>query len=129
MSLKNKSSIILLLDDDANRKSINSSRLRVSVGTEVELALNGFHAAHLLEKDQYNLVLLFENPSDMPADELISLIRINHSKEKLPIVYFSRKASEEEINNKIELGVNDYLGLNEKFNFGQLVKAVEKYIK
>lgn len=129
MGLSKKTSSILLLDDDASRKNINSSRLRVSVGTEVELALSGFHLVHLLEKNTYDLVLIFERPDDMPPEELISLIRINHPKEKLPIIYFSRKKLSSGSEADDNLDINEYVPLSEKFNFSQIVKAVEPYLK
>lgn len=113
--MKKKEVVVLIVDQNTNRKSNLSVRLRVS-GYSTELTSSGFHAIHLLEKSlkseqkSYNIIIILGNSEDMPGREILLIMRtVIKDKKKLPILYVSNDDDPDEILKIIHEGANDYI--------------------
>lgn len=125
-----KENIVLIIDQNPNRKNNLSSRLRM-MGYTTELSASGFHAISLLEESQkriksYRLILILGDAEDMPGREILLLMRtINQNKTSLPILYVNEDKDPEEIIKVIKEGANDYIV--DVQNEGQIVSKVKKF--
>lgn len=125
-----KENIVLIIDQNANRRNNLSSRLRM-MGYSTELSSSGFHSIALLEEAQkqkkfYRIILIMEDAEDMPGREILLLMRtINTSKTALPILYINKDKDPDEILEVIKDGANDYIV--ESHNDGQIVTKVKKF--
>lgn len=125
-----KENIVLIIDQNANRKNNLSSRLRM-MGYSTELCSSGFQAVHLLEQSEkskktYSIVLIIGESEDMPGREILLLARqINDSKTKLPILYINKDKDPDEILQIIKEGANDYIV--ESHNDSQIVSKIQKF--
>lgn len=100
---------ILIADEHIDFRNKIASRLRV-LGFHVEFATGGFHLLHILEKNwDYNLVIIHDNMADMPAIEIISLVRNNKNKFELPIMFIADKGHKDQLNEIGSSGANDYI--------------------
>ena len=63
-------------------------------GFTIDVATGGFHAIHLAEKNNYNLVMLIDDMEDMPAQEALSMIRMNHDSATLPVLVMRSSGNE-----------------------------------
>lgn len=116
---------ILIADDSIQHRDILASKLRF-LGFHVELASGGFHLLHLLEKYwDYSLVILHGDMGDMPAEEMISLVRTSKDKKELPILFISNNGSAEEIGQLISTGASEFV--MKSTNFQPIVDRVQKY--
>ena len=125
-----KENIVLIIDQNPNRRNNLSSRLRM-MGYSTELSSSGFHSISLLEEAQkqkkfYRLILIVGEAEDMPGREILLLMRaINTSKTALPILYVNKDKDPDEILNVIKDGANDYIV--ESHNDSQIVTKVKKF--
>lgn len=108
-SYEEKNFKIIIVDENIQFRNTLASRLRM-MGFHVEFASGGFHLMHTLEKHwDFNLVIIHENMDDMPAEEMIQLVRIHKTKSELPILFISANSSEEEICEMVLNGANEYI--------------------
>lgn len=125
-----KENIVLIIDQNANRKNNLSTRLRM-IGYSTEISSSGFQAIHLLEQSEksnksYSIVLILGESEDMPGREILLLARqINSSKTKLPILYINKDKDPDEILQIIKEGANDYIV--EGQNDSQIVTKIQKF--
>ncbi len=124
--------VILLLDAYIKRRTNLNSKLQLA-GYETELTNSGFHALSLLEKSQeakkgpYCMVLLVGDSEDMPAKEVLLLMRnIEQSKKQLPILFIHEDDDPDIIMETIVEGANDYIVEIE--NNGKILGKVQKII-
>ena len=116
----------MIIDSKASRRDSLASRFRLQ-GYAIELSNSGFQALSQIEKDpDYNTIIVLGNSSDMPAFELIGLVRDIRKKDKLQILFVDKKADQEEVLEIFKLGANDYIVYSEKV-FGILLEKVEKF--
>lgn len=125
-----KDNIILIVDQNLNRKNNLSSRLRM-IGYQTELISSGFQVLNKLEetKDKglkdYRLVLIIGDSEDMPGREILLLSReVRKDKSKLPILYVSSENDPNEILQTLKEGANDYLVVSD--SEGPIVSKVQK---
>ncbi|MBC7427983.1 MAG: response regulator transcription factor [Bacteriovorax sp.] len=117
---------ICILSERHNFKNILAGKLRME-NFDVEFADGGFHLLHLLErfKDEFNMIIFNEDMSDMPAFEIISMIRQTKSKSELPILFISKNDNEEEIYEMVLNGANEYVV--QSANYKPIVERAQKY--
>jgi len=116
---------ILIAGENIQFRDTLAARLRV-LGFSVDLVTGGFHLIHSVEvKQDFNLVIIHENMNDMPAEEMISLIRLNKKKSELPILFISNKNDEEEVYDLVIKGANEYMVKTP--NFQHIVDRANKY--
>ena len=116
---------IVIVDENVTFRNNLATRLRMQ-GFHVEFATGGFHLLNTLEKHwDFNLIILHENMQDMPAEEMISLVRIHRNKAELPILFISATSTEEEICEMVLNGANEYIV--QPNNFQPIVDRAKKY--
>lgn len=116
---------ILLIDNDLKNRNNLSSRLRMQ-GYQIEAATGGFHALHLLEKKNYELILIYRDMEDMPGLEIASMTRSIDGYSDSPIIYFTKQFNEE-AKNAMEMGASYCLSL--KTDFKGLISIISKLFK
>tara|TARA_Y100000590_G_scaffold281237_1_gene316088 strand:+ start:119344 stop:119850 length:507 start_codon:yes stop_codon:yes gene_type:complete len=118
---------ILYVDGNETRKKQTSSRLRMQA-FNVELAQGGFHAIHLVEKHPFNLVIIQgDELEDMPAEEIVGLLRNVHTRDELPILAILPEADDEAAASLAESGANEIIINNGNFNM--VLSEIEKLQK
>ncbi|MBC7712423.1 MAG: response regulator [Rhizobacter sp.] len=117
---------ICILSENHSFKNILAGKLRME-NFDVEFADGGFHLLHLLERhrDDFNMIIFNEDMQDMPAFEVISLIRQSKSKTELPILFISKNGSEEDIYEMVLSGANEYVV--QTANYKPIVERAQKY--
>ena len=125
MSINAKEFTILLATENVTFRNNLATSLRMQ-GYKVELANGGFHLLHVLEfTDNIDLVILHENMHDMSAYEIVSLIRVNKTKEELPVVFISRSKKVEEIDEMLSIETNEFIEQTPAFQ--PIIIAAKKY--
>ena len=114
---------ILVLDEDATRRNNFTSRLRLQE-FDTEIGTGGFHALHLLEKENYHVIVIFDDMHDMPGEEIVGLMRSHFAKEKLPILFISKKPDPVAADELFKLGIDDYLPYSPQF-FAQVLEKIK----
>ncbi len=118
---------ILYIDGNDTRKKQTSSRFRMQA-FNVELAGGGFQAIHLVEKHPFDLVILQgDEAEDMPAEEIVGLLRNIHGRDELPILAILPEADDEMAASLAESGVNEII-INDG-NFNKVLSEIEKIQK
>lgn len=117
---------ICIISENINFRNILAGKLRME-NFEVEFADGGFHLLHLLEKqrNEFNLIICNEDMKDMPAYEIISMIRQGKSKSELPILFISKSSDEEEICDMIFNGANEFIV--QTANYKPIIERAQKY--
>lgn len=120
-----KSFKILVATNNLNYRNTLGAKLRFE-GFNVEFAEGGFHLLHLLERgSEYNLIIVHENQHDMPAYEVISLIRTQKTKTELPVIYISKTKNDEDVCEMVFVGANEFM--QQSSNFAPLMERTRKY--
>lgn len=117
---------ICILSENINFRNILAGKLRME-NFDVEFADGGFHLLHLLERHRgdYQMIIFNEDMKDMPAFEIITMVRQAKSKAELPILFISKNNDEEEVCDMIINGANEYLIQNS--NYKPIVECAQKY--
>jgi PAS domain S-box-containing protein len=116
----------LVADDNETNLFLATSILQ-EYGGETSSALNGLEALKLLEKEQFDAALLDIQMPELDGLETIKRIRNSENGySSLPILALSAFSTEEERNEAIEAGANEYLS---KPYFPQdLLQALQKIL-
>lgn len=134
MTKKKDAPKILMVDENVTRRNNNAQRLRLQ-GYIVELAMGGFHAIHLVEKDleegrqSIDLVFVVGDMEDMPGEEICSLIR-HHvpDKGRLPVLFMSEEQDPAQIMILLQdVQINDFL--KDTDNFAHILEKIKKNCK
>lgn len=117
---------ILVVSENINFRNILAGKLRVE-SFDVEFATGGFHTIYLLERQRdFNMVIVNEDMEDMPAHEIIAMVRTMKSKSELPILFISKENNEEEVCDLIFIGANEYLV--QTANYMPIIERAKKYL-
>jgi len=110
-----KNNIILIVDQNAQRRSNLATKLRL-MGHTAEASTSGFQILHLIEDalnyelKSYAGLIIVEDSEDMPAREILLLVRNLHkNKEKFPILFLSKNHDPDDILLTIKEGANEYV--------------------
>ena len=112
--VQKKKNIILLVDNNINRRNNLGTRLRM-LGYTPEVCSSGMQAISLLEKSDkaritYRSILIIGDSEDMPGREVMLLMReIEKDKGTLPILIVDEDNDPENILQAIHEGANDYI--------------------
>lgn len=118
---KNK---ILLVDDDVHNLQVAMTILK---DYNVIYAQNGKKALDLLEKNQFDLILLDVVMPDMDGYDVCKIIKNKNELKKIPIIFLTVKDEEKDIVKGFELGAVDYV--IKPFFSEVLLKRVELHLK
>ena len=115
---------ILLVDDDSKNLQIAMSILK---DYNVIYAQSGEKALELLEKNQFDLILLDVVMPIMNGYEVCSKIKKDEKTKKIPVIFLTVKDDEKDIVKGFELGAVDYI--TKPFYSEVLLKRVEVHLK
>ncbi len=99
---------ILVVDDNEMNRDMLSRRL-LRIGHNVDTAADGQNALNMLEKKNYDLVLLDVMMPVISGLEVLSTLRKKYSMADLPIIMVTAKDQSEDIVEALKLGANDYV--------------------
>jgi two-component system sensor histidine kinase/response regulator len=99
--------LLVVDDDDLNRKMFY--RLLKRKEYNVETAENGRQALELIEKTDFDLILLDIVMPQINGIEILKIIREKYSMAQLPIIMVTARDEIEGIVECLELGANDYI--------------------
>ncbi len=116
--------LILIVEDESINYQVLSSIL-ASVNLKYERAANGREAVDMFLHNNYRLILMDIQLSDMNGWEATMKIRENDS--DIPIIAVTAFASDPTRKKSIEAGCNDYL--TKPINKAKLVQVIDKYLK
>jgi two-component system sensor histidine kinase/response regulator len=115
---------ILLVDDDTKNLQVAMSILK---DYNVIYAQSGDKALELLEKNQFDLILLDVVMPIMDGYYVCSKIKANDKTKKIPIIFLTVKDDEKDIVKGFDLGAVDYI--TKPFYSEVLLKRVEVHLK
>ena len=115
---------ILLVDDDTKNLQVAMNILK---NYNVIYAQNGEKAFELLEKNNFDLILLDVVMPMMDGYNVCSKIKENGKTKNIPIVFLTVKDDEQDIVKGFELGAVDYI--TKPFYSEVLLKRVEVHLK
>ncbi len=99
---------ILLVDDNAQARSINRSRLAVG-GFLVEEAENGVEALKKLQESVPDLIILDLMMPIIDGFKVLQMIKTNPALKDIPVVVLSGRGQPEEVEKALKLGATDFL--------------------
>jgi DNA-binding response OmpR family regulator len=119
---------ICILSENQHFRNTLASKLRVE-NFSVSFATGGFHLINLVEKNRedFNMIICHEDMLDMPAFEIITLLRELKSNTELPIIVVSKNESEDEICEMIATGANQYIIQN--INYKPIIESAKNNLQ
>jgi|GEM_PF-2438145 len=99
---------ILVVDDSEMNREVLSQRLQAK-GFEVSVAIDGAQALAMIERNQYDLVLLDIVMPRMSGVEVLSEIRSKQALTDLPVIMQTAKSDSATVVQTLKLGANDYV--------------------
>jgi|GEM_PF-700072 len=110
-ALRNLSEISLLLVEDNKVNQFLGKQILTNLGFQVRIAGNGKEALEVLNKEQFDLILMDVNMPVMNGYDLTQVIRsqLASPKNEIPIVALTAYASASEKEKALALGMNDYV--------------------
>ncbi len=117
---------ILLAEDNEINQQVAKEML-LHMGLQVEIASNGLQAIDMLEKAEYDVVLMDVQMPVMDGYEATRLIRSNDRWTNLPVIAMTAHASHEDREKSLQAGMNDHI--NKPINPDELSAVLADYIK
>jgi len=107
---KNKPQVHNVVIFSGNSRDANewSSRLRTQ-GYAVEVSTGGFHALNLIEKENFDIMLVSGSAPDMSGIEVIAIARTVKSQEQLPIIFIADEGEGSQFVEALDQGANSYV--------------------
>jgi diguanylate cyclase (GGDEF)-like protein/PAS domain S-box-containing protein len=99
---------VLAVDDNATIRKAISMRLG-SKGYNVVTAPDGQQALDLVDKQNFDLVLLDLQMPGMRGDEVLQRLRQRFSETQLPVIMLAASSDKNDISRALRLGANDYV--------------------
>ncbi len=99
---------LLVVDDNEMNRDMLSRRL-IRRGFDADVAENGFQALDMIQKNNYDLILLDIMMPELTGIDILKILREKHSMSELPIIMVSAKDQSSDIIEALKLGANDYI--------------------
>lgn len=106
--------ILVAEDNKLNQKLMKVVLMKAN--SKFEFASNGLEACNMVKENNFDLVLMDVHMPKMNGIEATKEIRTMFSKEDLPIIAITANAFEEDKNECLEAGMNDFLSKPLKFD-------------
>jgi signal transduction histidine kinase len=124
--MKTANGRLLVVDDnDLNREML--SRRLSRKGFEVATSSGGREALDLVEKENFDLVLLDIMMPEITGMEVLENLRKRFSPAELPIIMATAKIQSEDVVSALSLGANDYV--TKPIDFSVLLARVDTHLK
>lgn len=126
-SIKNKldPKVILVIEDDENMQNV-MRRIFSGDGYELRLACDGTELTSVLDEVTPDIILMDIGLPWINGFELAELIKNHREMKKIPIIFVSGQASEEDITRAYQIGADDFI--KKPFEIDQLKATVTKYL-
>lgn len=127
-SMKNKldPKIILVIEDDENMQAV-MSRIFTAEGFELRMAADGTELTGILDEVTPDIILMDIGLPWINGFELAELIKNHREMKKIPIIFVSGQASEEDITRAFQIGADDFI--KKPFEIDQLKATVTKFLE
>lgn len=127
-SMKNKlePKVILVIEDDENMQNV-MTRIFAQDGYELRVAADGTELTSILDEVTPDIILMDIGLPWINGFELAELIKNHREMNKIPIVFVSGQASEEDISRAYQIGADDFI--KKPFEIDQLKSTVTKYLE
>lgn len=99
---------ILVVDDNENNRDLLFSQL-TRQGSTVSMAVNGRQALEMIDKKEYDLILLDLLMPEIDGYQALENIKKNEKKKHIPVIMISALDEMENVIRCIEIGAEDYL--------------------
>lgn len=99
---------LLVVDDDAYNRDLLSRRL-ARKGYDVAVAADGQEALALIERQEFDLVLLDNMMPGISGLDLLRLLRATYSETELPVIMVTAQSESDNIVQALKAGANDYV--------------------
>jgi two-component system aerobic respiration control protein ArcA len=118
--------VILVIDDEeAMRNSLK--RILESEGYLTRLAADGTELSSVLDDNPVDLILMDVGLPWINGFELAQLLKEHRDLKKIPLVFISGSASEEDMKKAFDLGADDYV--KKPFEIEKLKRTVQTLLK
>ncbi|MEO5569909.1 MAG: tetratricopeptide repeat protein [Bacteroidia bacterium] len=119
--------ISLLLVEDNKVNQFLAKQLLTKMGFRVDIAGNGKQALEILQKKNFDVILMDVQMPGMTGYELCEHIRkeLIHPVNSIPIIALTAYASNQEKDKAIEVGMNDYI--TKPYSPQELLSVILKY--
>ncbi|MNJ93318.1 Aerobic respiration control protein ArcA [compost metagenome] len=118
--------IILVIEDDETMR-MALKRILESEGYVLKLAADATELSTVLDDQPVDLILLDVGLPWINGFELAQLLKDHKDLKKIPLVFVSGKASEEDMKKAFEIGADDYI--KKPFDVDKLKKTVHTLLK
>ena len=119
-------STILIVDDNPKNLQVLGSTLEQE-NYSVEFAINGKAALGLIEKLDFDLILLDVMMPEMDGFEVCQKVRASKNNKDVPIIFLTAKTDRESIIKGFEIGGQDYV--TKPFDSGELLARVKTQVE
>jgi CheY-like chemotaxis protein len=117
----------ILLTEDNEVNQLVASRILNNAGFRVTIANNGLEAVNLVQKENFDLVLMDIQMPEMDGLTAVKTIRALRGFEHLPIVAMTAHAMSGDREMSIAAGMNDHI--SKPINIAELFQALIKWIE
>ena len=118
--------VILVIEDDETMR-LALKRILESEGYVLKLAADATELASVLDDQPVDLILLDVGLPWVNGFELAALLKDHKDLKKIPLVFVSGKASDEDMKKAFEIGADDYI--KKPFDVEKLKKTVQTLLK
>ena len=127
--LKNLKKLKILIVDDMVINQFLAQTILEDIGFETEVAENGKIAVELLEKNNFDIVLMDLQMPEMNGWEATDYIRnkMDYSKSSIPIIALTADVTHKNAVKCIEAGMNEYV--SKPINETELLQKITKLVK
>ncbi|MFG6687775.1 tetratricopeptide repeat protein [Mariniflexile sp. HNIBRBA6329] len=122
---QNSNITVLVVDDEPINRRVLQNHLNVA-GYKVVEANNGKEALELLQKSNFDLILLDIMMPNMSGYEVCEIIRKTYSPSELPIVLLTAKNRVSDLVAGFNVGANDYL--TKPFSKNELLSRIKTHL-
>ncbi|HWU43358.1 MAG TPA: response regulator transcription factor [Bdellovibrio sp.] len=118
--------VILVIEDDETMR-LAIKRILETEGHVTKLAADATELSSVLDDHPVDLILLDVGLPWVNGFELAQLLKEHRDLKKIPLVFVSGKATEEDMKKAFEIGADDYI--KKPFDIDKLKKTVETLLK
>jgi serine/threonine protein kinase/CheY-like chemotaxis protein len=123
--MSGKAKLLVVDDNEMNRDTL--SRQLERAGYEVETADEGIKALEMIDKGNFDLVLLDVMMPGLTGIELLKIVRADHPASALPIIMATARDKSENMVEALSLGANDYV--TKPLDFPVVLARIEAHLK
>ncbi len=116
---------ILLAEDDLTNQKVATGILN-KLGLSIDIANNGFEALEKINQKNYDLILMDCRMPDMDGFEATRKIRQLENFKTLPIIALTANVSDEDRQECLAAGMNDFLG--KPFKLGEIADKLSQWL-